>query len=114
MTVKEREQVIDQARVRLIAGNGGLEDVRGADPLHAPERLFLLQPVDHRPYGSECRSSLLGQGLVDLANGTGAARPEHLHDAELEPTQRRAARHTSTTIVADVRSEERRVGKECR
>src|SRR5688572_9211239 len=88
--------------MRLIAGNGGFEDVRGADPLHTPECLFLLQPVDHRPYRSECRSSLFWQGLVDLADGTGAARPQHLHDAEFEPAQCRTSCHLETTMVADL------------
>src|SRR5262245_10204861 len=51
MTVEKREQVADQPGVRLVTGNDSVEDVRVADAFHAPERLFLLEAVHHRPHG---------------------------------------------------------------
>src|SRR6186997_1851034 len=39
---------------------------------------------------------------MNLADRGGAVRPQDLHDAELQPAQRRASRHISTTIVADL------------
>src|SRR5262245_14767876 len=101
MTVEQREQVIDQPGVRLVAGDDGVEDVRVADPLHAPERLFLFEAVDHRLNGRERGLDLVGPGVVNFAHGTRAARPERLHDAELEPAQCRPSCHAETTIVAD-------------
>ena len=102
MAVEEREEVIDQPGVRLIAGNGGFEDVGVADALHTPQRLLFLQALDHRPHRAECRPHLLWQSLMDLTDRARTARPEDFHDAELEPAQRGTPRHMSTTIVADL------------
>src|SRR5688500_5981800 len=102
MAVEQRQQVVDQSRVRLVTSDRGLEDVRVADSLDAPQRTFLLQPIHHRLHAGVGGPSLLRQRFVNLADGTGTMGPQRFHDAELDAAQRRSSCHRPTTTMVDL------------
>src|SRR5687767_3588415 len=72
------EEVVDEAALGGVPGDGSLEDVRVADFLETAERLLPFQPVDHRLHGGVGRAVLFRKGLLDFAHRRRAARPQRV------------------------------------
>ena len=83
-SAEKSQQVVNQAALRGLFGDGGFEDVRVADFLHAAQRQFAFQPINGGLDGGIGGPAMLGKSLLDLADGEKAVGPERLHDLELE------------------------------
>jgi hypothetical protein len=72
---EQAEQVVDQAPVRRVAADHGLEDVRVADFLGATNHLLAFQAVHHGLHRGVGGPAALREGIVDLTDRARAARP---------------------------------------
>jgi len=78
------EELVDEAKLRGVAGDEGLEEVEVAYLAGAADCLFGLHAVDGGLDGGVAGAGFFGEGLLDLADGGFAAGPEGLHDLEFE------------------------------
>ena len=112
-SAEQPEQVVDQAAVRRVAADHGLEDVRVTDLLGAADHLLGLQPIHHGLHRRVGRPAALRKGIVDFADGAGAVRPQRLHDVQLQPAQLRR-RHRTAPPIGEVEPTPHVVGPQVR
>src|SRR5439155_5986727 len=72
------QQFVNEAALRILARNDGLEDIGVADSLDATKRLLTFQAIDDRLHGCVSGSARLGKRLLNLANGAHPFLPKRL------------------------------------
>ena len=96
-TAEHTEEVVDQSALRGVTGDHGLENVRIADLLRAPQRLLVFQTIDGSLDGGVSWPSALGEGFLNFADRARATAPESLHDLYFQLGQFRQS-HLQCTI----------------
>src|SRR5579872_5473083 len=73
---ENRQQLVHEAPLRIVARDHGLENVGVADALDAAERLLPFQAIDDRLHSRVSGSAKLGKRLLNLSNGARTLLPE--------------------------------------
>src|SRR5262245_16387253 len=81
---EELQEIVDQTALGRVSRGHGLKDMRMADLLDPPKSVLLLHTVDGGLNGCIRGPIPFRKGFLNLADGAGTLRPEHLHYRELQ------------------------------
>src|SRR5271168_85426 len=81
---EERQQIVNQPALRGIPGYGRFKNMEVAHFLDAAQSLLSFQPIDGGLNGGVGWPVAFWKCLLDLADGSGAAGPQRIHDLKLE------------------------------
>src|SRR6185312_744237 len=81
---EKRQQFVNQTALGRMAGNDGFKDMRIAYFFCAAKHLLLFHPVNGGLHSGISGAAPFREGLLNFADGGGAALPQYFHDLQFE------------------------------